>query len=138
MLPAVMRALGLAHAGRREQHADKMEEFLARRRAIEAAGTRLEELTAERSLDKDLVLPFRARLRERLSVVEKNDDGGHQQTQRIELDNEIELLLLAAERRQINDLYREGKLKDEPRRRIERELDLREAQLANISAEEGT
>jgi CPA1 family monovalent cation:H+ antiporter len=138
MLPTVMRALGLAHAGRRERHADKIEEFVARRRAIEAAGTRLEELTAERSIEKDVVLPFRARLRERLSFVEKNDDGDHEHKQSIDLDNEIELLLLAAERRKINDLYREGKLKDEPRRRIERELDLREAQLASVSADEGT
>jgi hypothetical protein len=37
---------------------------------------------------------------------------------------------------QINDLYRLGKLKDEARRRIERELDLREAQLTNAKWEE--
>jgi NhaP-type Na+/H+ or K+/H+ antiporter len=40
-------------------------------------------------------------------------------------------LLIAAERTRINDLYRSGKLKDEARRRIERELDLREAHLSN-------
>jgi CPA1 family monovalent cation:H+ antiporter len=137
MLPTVMRALGLANAGRRERHADRIEEFAARRRAIEAAGTRLEELIAERNLAKDLVLPLRVRLHDRLNFVEKNDDSSHEQKRRIDLDHEIEFLLLAAERRQINDLYREGKLKDEPRRRIERELDLREAQLANVSAEEG-
>ena len=45
--------------------------------------------------------------------------------------DEIELQLIGAERRQINDLFRDGKLKDESRRRIERELDLREAHLAN-------
>jgi hypothetical protein len=33
-------------------------------------------------------------------------------------------------------LYRLGKLKDEARRRIERELDLREAQLINVRGEE--
>jgi CPA1 family monovalent cation:H+ antiporter len=45
-------------------------------------------------------------------------------------------LLIAAERQQINDLYRAGKLKDEARRRIERELDLREARLNNVRADE--
>jgi monovalent cation/hydrogen antiporter len=137
MLPLVMRALGLAHAGRRERHADRIEEFAARRRAIEAAGTRLDELVAERNLERELVLPLRARLRDRMHVLERNDDRGHEHKQQIDLNNEIELLLLAAERRQINDMYREGKLKDEPRRRIERELDLRDAQIANSSAEEG-
>ena len=137
MLPTVMRSLGLAHAGRRERHADRIEEFAARRQAIETAGGRLEELIEERNLTKELVLPLRARLRDRMNLVERNDDGGHEHKRRIDLDLEIEFLLLAAERRQINDLYREGKLKDEPRRRIERELDLREAQLANGSTEEG-
>ncbi len=39
--------------------------------------------------------------------------------------------LIEAERNQINDLFRDGGLKDEARRQIERELDLREASLAN-------
>lgn len=136
MLPTVMRALGLAHAGRRERHADRIEESAARRRAIEAAGARLEELIAERNLARDLVLPLRTRMRDRLNLVQRNDDGGREHARQIDVNTEIEFLLLAAERRQINDLYREGKLKDEPRRRIERELDLREAQLAHLSAEE--
>ena len=40
------------------------------------------------------------------------------------------------ERQHINDLFRDGKLKDDARRRIERELDLREAHLANQRAPE--
>jgi hypothetical protein len=45
-------------------------------------------------------------------------------------------VLIAAERQRINDLFRSGKLKDEARRRIERELDLREAYLINQQIEE--
>jgi hypothetical protein len=45
--------------------------------------------------------------------------------------------LIATEREQINNLYQEGKLKDEARRNIERELDLRDAQLTNVRPEEG-
>jgi hypothetical protein len=52
------------------------------------------------------------------------------------LHDEIELQLMATERQQINDLFRSGKLKDEARRRIERELDLRQAHLINQQAEE--
>ena len=46
-----------------------------------------------------------------------------------DLHEEVERLLIHAERTRINDLFRGGKLKDEARRRIERELDLREAEL---------
>ncbi len=54
----------------------------------------------------------------------------------VEQHDEIEFLLIEEERQRINDLYRAGKLKDEARRRIERELDLREAQLTNVRAAE--
>jgi monovalent cation/hydrogen antiporter len=39
--------------------------------------------------------------------------------------------LIAAERKFIHQLLREGKITDEARRRIERDLDLEEASLAN-------
>jgi CPA1 family monovalent cation:H+ antiporter len=136
MLPAVIRALGLANAGRRERHAARIEEFAARRQAIEAASQRLDELVAERKLSEDIVRPLRARHRERLRHVEHRIDGDDGHKQLIDLHDEIEFLLIAAERQQINDLYRRGKLKDEARRRIERELDLRDAQLTNVRAEE--
>ena len=45
-------------------------------------------------------------------------------------------VLIDAERERVNRLYREGTLKDEARRRIERELDLRDASLANHQHEE--
>ena len=54
----------------------------------------------------------------------------------IELDDGIEVLMIAAEREAINNLYRAGKLRDEARRRIERELDLRAAHVANRQAAE--
>jgi monovalent cation/hydrogen antiporter len=134
LLPAVIRALGLAHAGRREHRADMAEEFAARRLAIDAAIERLDELEAERGLSPDIVHPLRARHRDRLKHIGDRSDGAHKEL--IELHDEIEYLLIAAERRRINDLYRQGKLKDEARRRIERELDLRDAHLANLRVEE--
>src|SRR5207302_4506819 len=42
-LPWVIRVLGLAHAGRRERHADRTEEHEARRQAIETVIRRLDE-----------------------------------------------------------------------------------------------
>jgi monovalent cation/hydrogen antiporter len=136
LLPSVIRALGLAHAGRRERDADKIEEFAARRQAIEAANRRLDELAAQRGLSEDIVQPLRTRLRDRLRHVEHRSDGDDGHKRLIESHDETEFLLIAAERQQINDLYRRGMLKDEARRRIERELDLREAQLTSVRAEE--
>lgn len=49
----------------------------------------------------------------------------------VELHDEIELQLIAEERVLINAMLREGQLKDDARRRIERELDLREADTLN-------
>jgi len=136
MLPAVMRVLGFAHAGRQERHADRIEEFSARRHAIEAASHYLNVLATERALPESILHPLKARYQDRLKVLERFKDGGTDSTRNIELDDEIECLLLAKERQQINDLYKAGKLKDEPRRRIERELDLRDAQLLNWRAEQ--
>jgi len=136
MLPAVIRGLGLANAGRREHYADRVEEFAARRQAIEAASQRLDELATQRELSEEIVRPLRARHRERLRHVERRSDGDDGHKRLTELHDEIEYLLIAAERERINDLYRRGKLKDEARRRIERELDLRDAQLTNVRAEE--
>jgi monovalent cation/hydrogen antiporter len=136
LLPAVMRMLGLANAGRRERHAERVQEFAARRQAIEAAIQRLNELAGEQELTHDLVRALRTRLRDRLKHADhrSDDEGGHEPA--IKLHEEVECRLIAAERQRINDLYRDGKLKDEARRRIERELDLREAQLDNVRGEE--
>jgi len=136
MLPAVIRVLGLANAGERELHADKAEELLARRRAIEAATECLDRIAVDRSLPDDLVRRLRKRHQERLIHFEPAAEvaGGHQNP--TTLGDEIELLLISAERSRINELYRRGALKDGTRRRLERELDLREANLANHEHDE--
>jgi monovalent cation/hydrogen antiporter len=136
MLPAVMRALGLANAGRRERHADRVEEATARRQAIEAAIERLNELATERDLTHDVMRALRTRLRDRLKHVEHRSAGDDDNEGFIEPHEELECILIEAERQRVNDLYRARKLKDEARRRIERELDLREAQLDSARGEE--
>jgi monovalent cation/hydrogen antiporter len=131
LLPWIIRALGLANAGRREMHANRMEEREARRQAVEKAIERFDQLVKERSLSEDIVKPLRAAQRARLLHFELKGDGAEPRGTLIDVHDEIELQLIVAERQLINDLYRDGKLKDEARRRIERELDLREAHLAN-------
>ncbi len=135
MLPAVIRVLGLANAGERELQSARTEERLARRHAIDSALERLEQLAAERGLPEDVVQRLRTKHRERLRHFER---GPEEENRRdlTALPDEIELLLIAAERERINELYRQGTLKDEARRRLERELDLREANLASHQHEE--
>ena len=130
LFPSVIRALGLADAGRREHAEDRREEARARHQAIEAAIARLSELATERHLPAEIVAPLHAHHRDRLKHLEHRSGGVHRQL--IQHYDEIEALLISAERSLINDLYRAGQLKDEARRRIERELDLREAHLANL------
>lgn len=134
LLPTIIRALGLAHTGRRERKAERLAEQEARRLAVEAVLKRLEALAAERELADDIVLPLRALHRERLLHIENRRAGEDGQKTLIAQHDEIEMLLIAAERQQVNELFRGGKLNDETRRRIEHDLDLREARSAALSA----
>ena len=136
LLPSVIRALGLARAGRREHHEDRIEEHRARQEAIEAVIERLDQLRSDRDLPDDVVEPLRAHNHDRLKHVDHVGDGGDSDRLHTALHEEIELLLINTEREHINELFRAGKLKDEARRRIERELDLREENLANRRTEE--
>jgi CPA1 family monovalent cation:H+ antiporter len=134
MLPFVVRVLGLENAGRRERHEDALEELKARHTGIEAALACLDKIEAERPIPEEILKPMRAHLRERLRSVEGRDGEPHEK-KAVALADEIQFRLIAAERKSINQLYRDGKLKDEARRRIERELDLRHAHLTNQQKE---
>ncbi len=54
LLPSVIRALGLANAGMRERHDDKIEELEARRMAIGATIEHLERLIAKKSIPDEI------------------------------------------------------------------------------------
>jgi CPA1 family monovalent cation:H+ antiporter len=120
LLPWIIRVLGLANAGRREVHADRLEEREARRRAAETAVERFDQLAIERSLPEDIAKPLRAAQRARLLHVEMKCDDADARGELTDIHDEIELQLIVAERQLINDLFYDGVLKDEARRRIER------------------
>jgi CPA1 family monovalent cation:H+ antiporter len=136
MLPAVIRWLGLANADRRERQASRTGQAMAARQAFEAAIDQLGKVSAERQLPDDIVRALRADYLERLNTVEHRDAGNEHQRHLAESSDDTKLRLIEAERRLINRLYREGRLEDEGRRRIERELDLRVAEIAARRAEE--
>jgi CPA1 family monovalent cation:H+ antiporter len=135
-LPWVVRALGLANAGRRERVAERVEEFEIRPRAIEAAIGRLDALLADSRVPQDIVARLRSQFSERLKQVRHRGAEDDEQKERVLLGDKIELELITAERDVINERYRRGELKDEARRRIERELDLREAHLVSVRNED--
>jgi Na+/H+ antiporter len=136
LLPWIIRMLGLANAGRRELQDSRNEERKARRRAVETAIERFDQLATEKALSEEVATALRGAQRARLLHLEWNGDDADSRCEFAEIHDEIELQLIEAERKLINDLYRDGKLEDEARRRIERELDLREARLTSLKEEE--
>ncbi|MEF3367524.1 Na+/H+ antiporter [Methylocystis sp. 9N] len=131
MLPWVIRKLGLAKAGMEERLLDRAEEIQARRLAIDASSARLAALVEEREVPEEATLSFQAQQDYFLSRIRMKCDIEEERRALTQLHDEIELELIAAERDAINGMLREGALKDEARRRIERELDLREADVLN-------
>lgn len=131
-LPYVIRALGLPAAGRRERAADRAQEFTARKLAIGAVLRRLHELGEAGNIPEDLSARLNVHHRNRLELVENRNYEDEEHQRKVRYGDEIELLLLTGERDVINELYVHGELKDETRRKIERELDLREAHLMSV------
>jgi Na+/H+ antiporter len=128
-LPSLVRALKLSETGRREQCEQYIDELRARILAIEVVIERVRALASENRIPGDVAERLHVHYTNRLELIENRsiEDEAHQL--QVRLADEIELLLLGEEREAINDLYGRGRLKDETRRRIERELDLREASL---------
>jgi monovalent cation/hydrogen antiporter len=128
LLPTVIGWLGLPKIAETEQIEERRAESRARRNAIDAVLQTLDRLAQERSLPEAVVNGIRARYAERLRRADLADGEKASRTL-IDLHDEIEKLLIDAERRYIFGQLQRGELIDEARRRIERELDLRENHL---------
>ena len=128
-LPPVVRWLGVAEAGRGETNAEHESEIAARREALGAALKSLDAITVDRELSDEVVKLLRARHETRANQLPDSLDPDRHDvsTAGTELTRE----LISAERKFIHGLLRDGKITDEVRRRIERDLDLEEASLAN-------
>ena len=104
--------------------------------AIEAAGRRLDILAATADVSPNIIARLRTHHRQRIEQIRLRNCDTDEQRRHIIQGDGFELQLIAAERDLINERYREGVLKDETRRRLEHELDLREAQLASVRNED--
>ena len=128
-LPSVVRLLGLLQAGRVEHIAEHESEIAARREALGVALQSLDALTQDRELSDEVVRLLRARHETRASQLPDSLDPDHHDVSAA--GTELTRELIATERKFIHILLRDGKITDEIRRRIERDLDLEEASLAN-------
>jgi monovalent cation/hydrogen antiporter len=128
-LPPVVHWLGVAETGRAELVAEHESEIAARREALDAALKSLDALTENRELSDEAIKLLRARHETRVNQLPDSlDPDAHDVSA---AGTGLTRELIAAERKFIHMLLRDGKITDETRRRIERDLDLEEASLAN-------
>ena len=137
LLPGVIHWLGLAAQAREERRVEATDEIASRRLTIEAALRRIDELALERELPAQIVAPMRAHHFERLRQLDYRVAVEMQDQRLAGLSDDLERRLIEAEREHLYALMRDGKLKDDARRRIENELDLREAQLTHTTPRSG-
>jgi monovalent cation/hydrogen antiporter len=134
MLPSVVRWLGLNRQAKAERRREIEGELAARQAALKEVTERLEKIIENCGLPKEAIAHLRTRNQIRLQVLPENliDGLNHlRETARIKGE------LIKAERQFIYQLLRDGKITDEARRRIEYELDLEEASVANRAQDGG-
>jgi CPA1 family monovalent cation:H+ antiporter len=94
----------------------------------------LEQVIAERELPKEVIELLHTRNQSRMQILPNNMEDGLDQ---MRLSAALKKELIDAERAFIYELLRDGKITDEARRRIEYELDLEEASVANRGRDGG-
>jgi CPA1 family monovalent cation:H+ antiporter len=124
MLPTVICWLGLNKLGREEQKHEHESELAARSAVLQSARQHLERIATERKLDGNAIDFLQSRHEHRLRQIPTDTEDGLVQ---VRSNNDLRMELIAAERDFLYELLREGRITDESRRRLERELDLEEA-----------
>ena len=129
LLPPVVRWLGIAGVARSEHATEHEAEIAARRDALNTALQALEARSNDPEMSEAVLNLLRTRHEIRSSQLPDSLDPDTHDVSAIGADLTRELI--GIERRCIHTLLRNGKISDETRRRIERDLDLEEASLAN-------
>jgi Na+/H+ antiporter len=127
LLPAVVRGLGIGDAGIEERRREHEAELAARFDAMDAGLRRLEELARERGLSEEVAGLVRARNDHRRTLLPQSLED---KSELSALGARLRLELIETERQFLYQLLRDGKITDESRRRLERELDLEEETIA--------
>jgi monovalent cation/hydrogen antiporter len=127
MLPALVRWLDLAKHAAAERQREHADELAARLQALNVGHERLKQFVADGRVSPQALAVLRARHEYRAGRLPANaPDGGEGAA----LAADIRMELISAEREYIYKELQEGRITDEARRRIERELDLEEASIA--------
>jgi CPA1 family monovalent cation:H+ antiporter len=126
-LPSVVRWLGLGRHAADERAREQKAEFAARTEALEVARKRLEERAAKEQIPPEVLAILRARHDYRTGRLPEAAPTGFDAAWAAA---NVRSDLIAVERQYIYQLLREGRITDEARRRMERELDLEEASIA--------
>jgi Na+/H+ antiporter len=127
LLPSVVRWLGLGRHAADERDREQNAELAARTDALKLAQMRLEQLAANHQVAPEVLAVLRARHDDRFGRLQNpNSDRSDPAAAAADVRSD----LIALERQYIYGLLREGRITDEARRRMERELDLEEAVIA--------
>jgi Na+/H+ antiporter len=134
MLPWVVRLLGLNKLADHEREDEIQAELDARVAALKEVERRLEKVIDERELPDEVIELLRTRNQSRSQIL---PDNLQESLEQMRLSASVKKELIDAEREFIYELLRDGKITDEARRRIEYELDLEEASVANRARDGG-
>jgi Na+/H+ antiporter len=130
-LPGLIRVLKLDVVGAREAAAAKRAEVAARITGIQAALNRLDELETHGAASRSVVTLRRHHEDRRLDFIQTADEAIAGAPVADEAG--IQLQLIATERASIAAQFAAGKLSDDARRRVERELDLDDARVRHAA-----
>jgi CPA1 family monovalent cation:H+ antiporter len=128
-LPLLVRLLGLSHFGNDEYKREHIAEIQARREALDTVCKSLIEIVDKRKIADEIVQQLTARHDHRASQLP--DPEKELAADLFLLSGKMHRELIAEERRFLHAMLRDGKITDETRRRIERDLDLEEASIVN-------
>jgi CPA1 family monovalent cation:H+ antiporter len=134
MLPTVAVMLGLTRESQKEREREIKAELKARKAALGRVARRLNKAIKDHELPREMVKHLRTRNDAREQVLPANLDDGLDFTRSTA---KVKQELIDTERAFIYEMLRDGRISDEARRRIEYELDLEEASVANRTKDGG-
>jgi hypothetical protein len=125
-----VKLLGISQHGHREALNERDAEIAARRDILVAARGALRKIIAERQLPEGLAKFLEARHETRMRALPEPPREGDEHSPATKGAGMVREII-GIERTHLHKLLREGKITDETRRRIERDLDLEEAAVNN-------
>ena len=137
-LPWLVRWLGLLEVGAVEAHQRDQLEAQVRTEAARESLDRLGQIAETAGLAPEHAVRIRELQRDRVGRLERRIDRDNCSRLLAEQLDRVELGLIQSERDYINRLSRDQHIEDEVRRRIERDLDLREQTVLRDMREEAT